>query len=142
MKRTCLIAWTLAVAFGFALARPADGQVVTTPGAIWNSTGGGAQGLRAPGNMVGQGLARAIEVFPQPLAFTEITEVELPDQQALILATVIDTVFSTLNAALSLLQNAIITRAGGDASSGLDALIPGNLSDLSSLVDQFTGGSR
>jgi hypothetical protein len=144
MKRACLIALTLAVAFGFALARPANGQVITSPGLIWNSAGGGTQGERAPGNMVSSGLARAAEIFPNPLLFPEIVETSTPGLRTQILVTVIDTVFNTLNSALALLQNAIIARISGEDPSGTDGTTRDNgsdLFDLSGLTDQFPTGS-
>jgi hypothetical protein len=144
MKRTCLIALALAVAFGFALARPANGQVITAPGLIWNSAGGGAQGLRAPGNMVSSGLARAAEAFPDPLLLPEIVETSTPGLRTQILVSVIDTVFTTLNSALALLENAIIARISGEDPSAAGTLTSDSgsgLSGLSGLVDQFTGDS-
>jgi hypothetical protein len=144
MKRTCLIALTLAVAVGFTLTQPANGQVITAPGLIWNSAGGGAQGLRAPGNMVSSGLARAVEVFPDPLLLPEIVETSTPGLRTQILVTVIDTVFNTLNSAMALLQNAIIARISGEDPSGTDGTTGDNgsdLFDLSDLTDQFPSGS-
>ncbi|UCF34823.1 MAG: hypothetical protein JSV78_05855 [Phycisphaerales bacterium] len=144
MKRTCLIALTLAVAFGFALARPAHGQVITSPGFIWNSAGGGAQGERAPGNMVSSGLARAQEVFPDPLRWVEVVEPYAAGVRTQILVTVIDTVFNTLNSALALLQDAIIARISGEDPSGTDGTSRddgSDLSGLSGLTDQIPSGS-
>jgi hypothetical protein len=144
MKRTWPIALTLAVAFGFALARPAHGQVITSPGLIWTSASGGVQGLRAPGNMVASGVARAQEVFPDPLRWVTVVEPFTDGVRTQILVTVIDTVFNTLNSALALLENAIIARISGEDPSGTDGTSRddgSDLSDLTGLADQFSGGS-
>jgi hypothetical protein len=144
MKRTCLIALTVAVAFGLALTQAANGQVITAPGLIWTSAGGGTQGERAPGNMVLSGLARAQEVFPDPLRWVTVVEPFTEGVRTQILVTVIETVFNTLNSALALLENAIIARISGEDPSGTDGVIPDDgsgLSDLTGLADQFSGGS-
>ena len=146
MKRTCLIGLSLVVVFSM-IAAPSHGQVVTAPGAIWESTGIGAQGLRAPGKMVGAGLARAADLMPDALAYTQITETDAPSLRTQLMVDVVDTFFRDLNTALVMFQNVILGRAGrppGIPSSLLPTTSSGalDLSSLSGLIDQFSNFSK
>jgi hypothetical protein len=146
MKRTRLIGLSFLLV-SCMMAATSYGQVVTTPGAIWESTGAGAQGGRSPGQMVGDGLVRAAGLMPDALAYTEITEMDAPSLRTQLMVEAVDTFFRDLNTALVLYQNVILGRAGRTPvipSSVLPTTSGGDLdlSDLSSLIDRFSGLSR
>jgi hypothetical protein len=132
----------LSVAF---VAEFASAQVIVTPGHIRQSARGDAAALRAPGNMVGAGLARLRGDFEiRPLAIREITEEKQPSLLSEVMVEALGTIFQNLNLALVGLQNTI--RAQG----GRSPVIPSSIlpstgndttggSDLQGLIDQFSG---
>ena len=73
----------------------------------------GALGGRSPGNMVSAGVARTLAAADFGRSIIEITEPPPgPDPQATFLIDAIEEVFTQLNQALLLLENALRLRAG------------------------------
>ncbi|GJM23754.1 MAG: hypothetical protein DHS20C16_01690 [Phycisphaerae bacterium] len=108
--------------------------------ASWNTASPGVMALRAPGNVVAGARAdfsaRHNLIIDQVRSGPEITEVE-PDltleQQVKI--DVINTLFTNLNAALTLLNNSIRINAG------LDPQLPDDVGGLSDLLGNISGPS-
>lgn len=66
----------------------------------------------APGNLVGDGLARHGAFLDESFSKFEITDVELPSRRAVALTEVMDTLFSELTAAIDAFHQLLLARAG------------------------------
>jgi len=144
--------WTipmfLAAVVVVGLAPSVEAQVIISPGAIWETTGGGSAGFRAPGNMVASGIGRADAMMPNPLAPTQITETASVSLRTQVIVANLETFFQTLNTAVVALHNIILARAGRSpvipssvftpSSSGSLAPSTSGGSDLTDLIDQFS----
>jgi hypothetical protein len=128
-----------------AVASSADGQTVgenigANAQASWNTASNATMNLRAPGRLVRQGRNEFRELHADSIRrsrFGPVIDEEPPDLtlEQEVRIEVIETLFTNLNAALALLNNAI--RAGG----GLSPQIPGggDVGDLSSLLGDIAG---
>ncbi|MBI4718216.1 MAG: hypothetical protein HY763_10455 [Planctomycetes bacterium] len=113
-----------------AVSPAAWGQSAFTGQTAAQNTRGGAVRSRAPGHMVSDGVARAIEFGNRAFAGVEITETEIPSSgRAQVLAAQITDLFDALNAGIQALGELIIQRAGGSSTllGGLAQAITGGL---------------
>ena len=95
-----------------AAAEQSSAQVVITPGAVRFDSKGGAAGARSPGRMVLDGVVRAAELKPRPLAPIEITETRTTSTRTQLIVDLIEIVFRDLNLAIVGFHNALLARAG------------------------------
>ena len=112
MKRRAISVVLVTIFVGLGWAVPADAQVVINARSPRENASPGAVALRAPGNMVRAGVARAQEFARTAAAGVEITQVERPSVWAQALAESIATVFNQLNTGIVLFQNLLPARAG------------------------------
>ena len=135
-KRTIPLLLATVVIVGFASS--VEAQVIISPGAVWETTGGGSAGFRAPGNMVSSGIGRAASLMPNPLAHPQITETASASLRTQVIVANLETFFQTLNTAIVALHNVILARAGRSPVIPSSVLAP---SSSGSLVPPSSGGS-
>ncbi len=143
MRKSMVMVFVLGLGVFASEAQAQRAQIVgddVTPNvqASWNTASPGVMALRAPGNVVTGARvdfsARQNLTIDRIRSGPEITEVEPEltlEQEFKIEA--IETIFTNLNAALSLLNNAIRINAG------LDPQLPDDVGGLSDLLGNISG---
>ena len=144
-RRRMRHAWELAAAGLLALQSSSLAQIMPPGQSAAENASIGAIRSRAPGHMVGAGVARAFEPHDAARGGIDITETSRPTSiRAQALADAITIVFDQLNQALALLQNLVLVRAGEPLD--LSALLPPDstatgAATCSSLVPSGSGSS-